>query len=84
MPAKARRKSPAAKTAPRSSCSPPQMRHVPCAHRSPASYGFPRSPKGLLDWNWARERLTNSHNYVIVAVRPDERLHAQGYAWSMA
>ena len=50
--------------------------HVP--HRSPASYGFPRSPKRLLDWNGARERLTNSHNYVIVTVRPDGRLHAMG------
>jgi hypothetical protein len=44
----------------------------------PASYGFPTSPKGLLDWNWARERLTNSHNYVIVTVRPDGRPHAMG------
>ena len=44
----------------------------------PASYGFPTSLKGLLDWNWARERLTNSHNYVIVTVRPDGHPHAMG------
>lgn len=44
----------------------------------PASYHFPTSPKGLLDWDWARERLTNSYNYVIVTVRPDGRPHAMG------
>jgi len=44
----------------------------------PASYGFPTSPKGLLDWSWARERLTGSYNYVIVTVRPDGRPHAMG------
>src|SRR5271166_377936 len=44
----------------------------------PASYRFPTSPKGLLDWSWARERLTGSYNYVIVTVRPDGRSHAMG------
>jgi hypothetical protein len=44
----------------------------------PASYGFPTGPKGLLDWSWARERLTKSQNYVIVTVRPDGRPHAMG------
>jgi len=44
----------------------------------PASYRFPTSPKGLLDWSWARERLTKSYNYVIVTVRPDGRPHAMG------
>lgn len=44
----------------------------------PAGYRFPTSPKGLLDWSWARERLTNSYNYVIVTVRPDGRPHAMG------
>jgi len=44
----------------------------------PPGYGFPKSLKGLLDWSWARERLTNSHNYVIVTVRPDGRPHAMG------
>jgi hypothetical protein len=44
----------------------------------PATYHFPTSPKGLLDWSWARERLTGSQNYVIVTVRPDGRPHAMG------
>src|SRR5262252_10375281 len=44
----------------------------------PASYHFPTSPKGLLDWSWAHERLTGSYNYVIVTVRPDGRPHAMG------
>jgi len=44
----------------------------------PASYRFPTSLEGLLDWSWARERLTNSQNYVIVTVRPDSRPHAMG------
>jgi Pyridoxamine 5'-phosphate oxidase len=41
-------------------------------------YGISKSKKGLLDWGWARERLTKSHNYVIVTVRPDGRPHAMG------
>lgn len=44
----------------------------------PASYRFPTSAKGLLEWSWGRERLTQSHNYVIVTVRPDGRPHAMG------
>ena len=44
----------------------------------PASYRFPTSPKGLLDWTWAQKRLTESYNYVIVTVRPDGRPHAMG------
>jgi Pyridoxamine 5'-phosphate oxidase len=44
----------------------------------PPGYGFPTSPKGLLDWNWARKRLTCSKNYVIITVRPDGRPHAMG------
>jgi hypothetical protein len=31
--------------------------------------------KGSLSWDWARERLTNSHNYLITTVRPDARPH---------
>ena len=41
-------------------------------------YGISKSTKGLLDWNWASERLAKSHNYVIVTVRPDGRPHAMG------
>lgn len=44
----------------------------------PAGYGTRNSREGLLNWTWARERLTASHNYVIVTVRPDGRPHAMG------
>jgi hypothetical protein len=44
----------------------------------PASYHFPTGPEGLLEWSWARERLTKCQNYVIVTVRPDGRPHAMG------
>jgi len=38
-------------------------------------YGFPKSPKGLLPWSWAEQRLKKSHNYWITTVRPDGRPH---------
>lgn len=41
----------------------------------PAVYGVPKVMKGSLPWDWACERLTNSHNYLIVTVRPDARPH---------
>jgi hypothetical protein len=44
----------------------------------PSIYGTAQSAKGLLDWEWARQRLSDSHNYVIVTVRPDGRPHAMG------
>ena len=44
----------------------------------PARYGISKSTQGLLDWSWASERLANSHNYVIVTVRPDGRPHTMG------
>ena len=44
----------------------------------PPGYRFPTSLKGLLDWSWARERLTGSQNYIIVTVRPEGRPHAMG------
>ena len=44
----------------------------------PAHYGVSKSAKGMLDWTWARQRLTDSHNYVIVTVRSDGRPHAMG------
>jgi hypothetical protein len=44
----------------------------------PAIYGTSKSKKGLLDWAWASERLTGSHKYVLVTVRPDGRPHAMG------
>jgi hypothetical protein len=51
---------------------------VPSRPVMPAKYGISKSTNGLLDWSWARERLTKSHNYVIVTVRPDGRPHAMG------
>ena len=39
-------------------------------------YGVPRSRKGLLSWAWAERRLTGSHNYWLVTVRPNGRPHA--------
>ena len=39
-------------------------------------YGVPRSRKGLLPWAWAERRLTRSHNYWLITVRPDGRPHA--------
>jgi nitroimidazol reductase NimA-like FMN-containing flavoprotein (pyridoxamine 5'-phosphate oxidase superfamily) len=39
-------------------------------------YGLPKSRKGLLPWAWAERRLTRSHNYWLVTVRPDGRPHA--------
>lgn len=77
MPDKStKRKASAAKKQP----SPKAKDKVPIASRPvmPAGYGTSKSPKGLLDWSWARERLTRSHNYVIVTVHPDGRPHAMG------
>ena len=39
-------------------------------------YGVPRSRKGLLPWVWAQRRLTGSHNYWLMTVRPNRRPHA--------
>jgi hypothetical protein len=41
----------------------------------PHGYGIPKVMKGSLPWEWARERLKNSHNYLITTVRPDGRPH---------
>jgi Pyridoxamine 5'-phosphate oxidase len=41
----------------------------------PKGYGIPKAMKGSLPWEWARERLTKSHNYLITTVRPDGRPH---------
>ena len=42
----------------------------------PPVYGIPKARKGSLPWEWARKRLTNSHNYLITTVRPDGRPHS--------
>lgn len=41
----------------------------------PKGYGIPQAMEGSMPWEWARERLTNSHNYFITTVRPDGRPH---------
>src|SRR5271165_1689012 len=38
-------------------------------------YGVPKSLKGALSWKWARERLSESHNYWLTTVRPDTAPH---------
>jgi general stress protein 26 len=42
----------------------------------PKVYGVPKAMKGSVSWDWAQERLTNSHNYLITTVRPDGRPHS--------
>lgn len=42
----------------------------------PKVYGIPKILKGSVSWDWAQERLTSSHNYLIITVRPDGRPHA--------
>jgi Pyridoxamine 5'-phosphate oxidase len=41
----------------------------------PPVYGIPPAMTGSLPWEWARERLSTSHNYLITTVRPDGRPH---------
>ena len=36
-----------------------------------AGYGVPESLEGALPWEWARERISKSHNYWLTTVRPD-------------
>ena len=39
-------------------------------------YGVSESAEGMLDWDWAAERLEQSRNYWISTTRPDGRPHA--------
>jgi len=39
-------------------------------------YGLPKGKKGLLPWAWAQRRLTTSHNYWLITVRPNGTPHA--------
>ncbi len=81
MPGKSTKQKPAAAKKQRSpKAKTKDTEKVPIASRPvmPAGYGTRNSRKGLLNWTWARERLTKSHNYVIVTVRPDGRPHAMG------
>jgi nitroimidazol reductase NimA-like FMN-containing flavoprotein (pyridoxamine 5'-phosphate oxidase superfamily) len=41
----------------------------------PKVYGIPEDMTGSVSWDWAKERLTNSHNYLITTVRPNGRPH---------
>jgi hypothetical protein len=38
-------------------------------------YGVPQSSVGVLPWQWALERLSRSHNYLLTTVRPDGAPH---------
>jgi pyridoxamine 5'-phosphate oxidase-like protein len=42
----------------------------------PAEYGLPKDNKGLLDWSYVREQMTNALHYWICTVTPDARPHA--------
>jgi len=51
-------------------------------------YGVPQGPEGMLPWEWARERLSRSHNYWLTTTRPDGTPHTMpvwgvwfGRAW---
>ena len=38
-------------------------------------YGVPESLEGALPWEWARERISKSHNYWLTTVRADGAPH---------
>lgn len=38
-------------------------------------YGVPANSEGILPWEWAQERLSKSHNYMVSTVRPDGAPH---------
>jgi hypothetical protein len=38
-------------------------------------YGVPDSLQGALPWEWAKERLSKSHNYWLTSVRPSGAPH---------
>ncbi len=41
-----------------------------------AGYGVPKSLEGALSWEWARERISQSHNYWLTTVRADGSPHS--------
>ncbi|MGE3076886.1 MAG: pyridoxamine 5'-phosphate oxidase family protein [Dehalococcoidia bacterium] len=41
----------------------------------PEGYGLPDGDEGMLQWEWAEDRLTAAQNYWISTVRPDGRPH---------
>jgi nitroimidazol reductase NimA-like FMN-containing flavoprotein (pyridoxamine 5'-phosphate oxidase superfamily) len=38
-------------------------------------YGVSLSAEGMLPWEWARDRFSRSHNYLLTTVRPDGAPH---------
>ena len=38
-------------------------------------YGVPQGPESMLPWEWARERLSRSHNYWLTTARLDGMPH---------
>jgi general stress protein 26 len=44
--------------------------------RFPDVYGIHEEAEGLLDWDWATERLERARNYWVSTARPDGRAHA--------
>jgi hypothetical protein len=38
-------------------------------------YGVPESAEGMLPWEWAHQRFSQSHNYLISTVKPDGSPH---------
>ena len=47
---------------------------IPSRLRMPGS-DSPEGPDQLMPWNWAAQRLEESHNYWLATVRPDGRPH---------
>ena len=47
----------------------------------PDGYGVPENDEGLLDWQWAEERVREAKNYWFSTTRPDGRPHAMP-AWA--
>jgi PPOX class probable F420-dependent enzyme len=43
--------------------------------RFPSVYGIHADSDGLLDWDWATDRLTEARNYWVATTRPDGRPH---------
>jgi nitroimidazol reductase NimA-like FMN-containing flavoprotein (pyridoxamine 5'-phosphate oxidase superfamily) len=38
-------------------------------------YGVPRTSEGALPWEWALDRITGSHNYLLTTMRPGGSPH---------
>ena len=72
MPAKKPSRKPASGTSARRKPEPGPRSSRPVM---PSVYGIPATMKGSLSWDWANDRLTNSHNYLITTVRPDACPH---------